>query len=80
MIASQKTNQTVQCALGASVAHTGDTTKVILKFGPVELGRAIFNGRWAEDQVLRDLRLNGAKRYLLNDTGMTVLKAQGIKL
>jgi len=75
---------TKSCSLTAKISHLGEKDKkssiVTLFFGPVKVGQGTLAGHWREDQVLRELRMNGSKAFKLVGDGETILKSQGIRV
>jgi hypothetical protein len=75
---------TMKCELSVSVSILGEgkdrKSVCVLKFGPVVVGSNTMVGRWAPEQVLRDLRMNGAGKWKLQGEGATILRSQGIRV
>ena len=74
---------TVKCELTARVSILGSKPQdrvsiVTLYFGPVKLGSGRLVGKYSPEQVLAEIRRNGAKRFKLEPEAAPVLKSQGI--
>ncbi len=65
--------------LEATVVHARGTGKVkvetvaVLKFGPLVLGSRKLAGKWTPDQVIREVRNNKAKGFVLTAQGQETL-------